>query len=169
MNRSSLPLAGLALVTAGFLLAGCNSASSASSPSAGHSSAPGPGSSSSSAPASSGSGDMDTLLFPAAVGNTWVYESSITGKGGTTTNKITAVTPDSDGEKVAFMTVTHVSGLPATPTTLTYQLYNDGRIGVPYTQVGNSTVKIKGGGIFWPSKAQLDSGQPTTSTLTLQI
>ncbi len=173
MNRFSLPLAGLALVTAGLLVAGCGPSSSSSSTSGGQPSAPATGSSgssSSSAPTSSGSGGLDTTLFPATVGNTWVYESTLSGgKTGTTTNKVTAVTPDSDGEKVTFTTEAHVAGLPATPTTLTYQLYSDGRIGVPYTQVGNSTVKIKGGGIVWPSKAQLDSGQPTTSTLTLQI
>src|ERR1700683_3327871 len=99
MNRSSLPLAGLALVAAGFLLAGFNPASSSSSGSPGQSTAPSTGSSgssgssSSSAPTSSGSGGIDTLLFPATVGNTWVYESTLSGgKGGTTTNKISAVT-----------------------------------------------------------------------------
>jgi hypothetical protein len=113
---------------------------------------------------------MDTILFPAQVGNTWVYESTLTGgKTGTSTNKVTAVTPDSDGEKVTFATTADLAGVPATTTNLTYQLYSDGRIGVPFTQFGNSSVKIMGGGIVWPSRSQLDSGQPITSTLTLAI
>jgi hypothetical protein len=113
---------------------------------------------------------MDTSLFPATVGNTWLYDVTLAGHTtGTTTNMITAVTPDSAGEKVSLTTHSNITGLPATPTTLTYQLNSDGSIQVPYTQIGNSDVIVKSGGIVWPSRAALASGQPHTSTLTLDI
>jgi hypothetical protein len=121
-----------------------------------------------------GSGGLDTTLFPATVGNTWVYEDSLavaSNQKGTTTNKITAVVPDSGGEKVTISTVSKIAGLPTKPAALTYQFNSDGSIGVPLSQLGNSStsVKIKSGGIVWPSRAVLESGQPHTSTLGLQI
>jgi len=175
MNRSSLPIAGLALVVAGFLLAGCNpsggsSTGGSSSGSAGQSSAPSTGKSSSN-PTSSGSSGLDTTLFPATVGNTWVYQSTLasTSESGTDTNKITAVTPDSAGERVTISDSTDIAGVPSKTTTLTYQLNSDGSIGVPFSQFDSSTVKVMGGGILWPSAAQLASGQPHTSTLSLRV
>ena len=176
MSRSSLPLAAAALVAAGFLIAGCGPGSSSSSGSAGSSKAPSTGSSSSSssssAPTSSGSGSgFDTTLFPATVGNTWVYQSTLAASSetGTETNKITAVTPDSAGERVTITDTPDISGLPSKTTTLTYQLNSDGSIGVPFSQFDSSTVQVMGGGILWPSAAQLASGQPHTSTLSLRV
>ncbi len=157
-----------ALIAAGLLLASCGpSSSSSSAPSGGSSSsAPGTGHSS----ASHGSGGIDTTLFPASVGNTWVYEDSLAGgQSGTTTNRITAVTPDSGGQKVTISTSSDVAGLPHTATNLTYQFNSDGSIQVPYANIGNGTVILKSGGIVWPSKAVLDSGQPHTSVLSLEI
>jgi len=173
--------AAAALVAAGLLLAGCGSASSTSStPASNGSNSPasspsGSGSSGSPSQSSSGGGigsGMDTVLFPATVGNTWVYNDTLAGHTtATTTNMITAVTPNSAGERVMITTHSSINGVPSTPTTLTYQLNSDGSIQVPFAQVGNSqvTVKIKSGGIVWPSRAELDSGQPHTSTLTLQL
>lgn len=109
-------------------------------------------------------------MFPITVGDTWVYNDKLAGShGGTTTNTIAAATPDSAGDRVTIRTHSDMTGLPATPTTLTYQLNSDGSIEVPYAQVGNSTVTIKSGGIVWPPRAQLASGKPSTSTLVLQI
>jgi hypothetical protein len=113
-------------------------------------------------------------LFPATVGNTWVYTDSLANVGskkGTTTNKITAVSPDSGGEKVTISTTTHIPGLPSTPASLTYQFNSDGSISVPLTQLSNSStsVKVTSGGVVWPSRAVLDSGQTHTSTLGLEI
>jgi hypothetical protein len=158
------------LVTAGLLLVGCSSVSSGSStPTSGG----GTGSSSSSSSTSGGSsggGGTDTTLFPVAVGNTWVYNDTLAGsESGTTTNMMTAVTPDSAGQRVTIETHSDITGVPATPTMLTYQFNSDGSIEVPYAQVGNNTVTIKSGGIVWPPRAQLATGQPSTSTLVLQI
>src|SRR5712691_483415 len=119
-------------------------------------------------------GGLGTTLFPATVGNTWVYTDSLASLGskkGTTTNMITAVTPDSGGEKVTISTTSQIPGLPSTPASLTYQFNSDGSIGVPLSQLGNSStsIKVKSGGIVWPSRAVLASGQPHNSTLGLQI
>jgi uncharacterized protein DUF3108 len=155
-----------ALASAGILVAGCNPGSSSStasgSPSGGKSGAP-TTHSSSPTPSSGGSGGMDTTLFPATVGNTWVYQNS---SSGTTTNKVVSVTPDSDGQKVQISTDLSSAG---TATTLTYQFYSDGSIGVPYVSTGSQAVTIKSGGVVWPSRAVLDSGQPHTSPLTIEI
>jgi hypothetical protein len=164
------------LLAVGLLvLAACGPSASNSPSSGGKSTAPSTGnSSSSSSGGQGGSGGLDTTLFPATVGNTWVYTDSLATVGkqnGTTTNKITAVSPDSGGEKVTISTSTHIPGLPSTPTSLTYQFNSDGSISVPLTQLSNSStsVKVKSGGIVWPSRAVLDSGQTHTSTLRLQI
>src|SRR5215469_410343 len=86
-----------ALLATGLLLLGCGSAGSTSS-------APAPGGSSgstSSSPSQTSTGGgsgLDTALFPATVGNTWVYNDTLAGHaGGTTSNMITAVTPNSAG------------------------------------------------------------------------
>jgi hypothetical protein len=166
MSRISVARPSAVLVTAGLLLVGCSAASSNSStPGSGG----GSGSSSSSSSGSSGGG-IDTTLFPITVGDTWVYDDTLAGhQSGTTTNMITAAVPDSAGQRVTIKTHSDITGLPTTPTTLTYQFNSDGSIEVPYAQVGNNTVTIKSGGIVWPPRAQLATGQPHTSTLVLQI
>jgi hypothetical protein len=160
------------LIAVGLALAGCGSSSS-SSPSlaSGGSSTPtSTGSGSSTNLGSGGTGSGGTALFPVAVGNTWVYDDTLAGhESGTTTNMITAVMPDSGGQKVTITTHSAIAGLPSTPTTLTYQFNSDGSISVPFTQIGNSSVTVKAGGVVWPPASALDSGQPTTSTLSLQI
>jgi hypothetical protein len=161
----------IGLLAAGaLLLAACGPTSSSPQGSGGKAPTTGQGSSG----GQGGSGGLDTTLFPATVGNTWVYTDSLAGVGGkhgTTTNKITAVTPDSGGEKVTISTQSQISGLPSTPASLTYQFNSDGSIGVPFSQLGNgsTSVKIKSGGIVWPSRAVLESGQTHNSTLGLQI
>lgn len=169
MSRIGVARPSAVLAAAGLLLAGCSAVTSSSSstplPSGGSGS---PSSSSSSS--SGGSGGIDTTLFPTTVGDTWVYDDTLAGhQNGTTTNMIIAATPDSAGQKVTIKTHSDITGLPTTPTTLTYQFNSDGSIEVPYAQVGNNTVTIKSGGIVWPPRAQLATGQPHTSTLVLQI
>jgi hypothetical protein len=178
MNRIGAAGHSAVLLAAGLLLVGCGAiGSSSSAPASGGGS--GSSSSSSGSPggsggsggsAGSGGSGFDTTLFPATVGNTWIYSDTLAGnQTGTTTNMISAVTPDSAGERVTIKTHSDIPGLPSTPTELTYQFNSDGSIGVPYAQVGNNTVTIKSGGIVWPPAAELATGQPHTSTLVLQI
>lgn len=172
MSRIGVTRPSAILLTAGLLLVGCGAASS-TSPSLQSGGGPSSSSSSSSSPpgGSGGSGTssgFDTL-FPTTVGDTWVYNDTLAGQqSGTTTNAIASATPDSAGERVEIKTHTDITGLPTTATTLTYQFNSDGSIKVPYAQVGN-TVTIKSGGILWPSRAQLATGQPQTSTLLVQV
>ena len=155
MTRPRITAPGLAaraagLLAIGFLIAGCGPGSSSSS-SGGPSSTPRVGSSSSpssgKSTAASGSGGTATSLFPATVGDTWVDRDTLgdheTGKS---TNTITAVTPDSDGKKVTIAIRTENPGTGPTSTTVSYQLYNNGSIGVPFSQFDNSTVTVKGEG-----------------------
>ncbi|HUD37688.1 MAG TPA: hypothetical protein VMR14_12355 [Streptosporangiaceae bacterium] len=178
MTRPRITAPGLAaraagLLAIGFLIAGCGPGSSSSS-SGGPSSTPRVGSSSSpssgKSTAASGSGGTATSLFPATVGDTWVDRDTLgdheTGKS---TNTITAVTPDSDGKKVTIAIRTENPGTGPTSTTVSYQLYNNGSIGVPFSQFDNSTVTVKGGGIVWPPAAELATGQPHTSTLSVVV
>lgn len=151
----------------GLLIAGCgpsNSSSSGTPGSGGSSSTP-----ATTAPAQSSGGG--TILFPATVGNTWVYSVTDAAGVGTTTNRVTAVTPVAGGNKVTISSTESLPDIPSTTTSLTYIFHSDGSITVPYVQTGNSTSKvtISSGSIIWPSQSILDSGQVHHSTLVVRI
>ena len=172
MNRShstrthALPLLAAAAAT-GLALAGCGGASTGS--------ASGPASqlaaSSGASPAGSSAGTVTApALFPAAAGDTWVYQEKLTATKGTVTNQVAAVSPQpGGGEKVTMKSREDLSDLPHTTTTSTYVIHPDGSISVPLTQVGSTDITVKSGSIVWPSAAQLASGQPRTSTLVVSI
>jgi hypothetical protein len=162
------------LAVAGLLIAGCSSGSSGT---------PGSGSAGSQAstPAkaggttgSQGSGNTTTTagspLFPIAVGEKWVYTDHLGSLGSSsTTNTIKAVKPVSGGDLVTMTDASHITGLPAKPTKLTYMFYSDGSIAVPFTQLSGGKVTIRSGSIVWPPTAAIASGQPHTSTLSITI
>jgi uncharacterized protein DUF3108 len=157
------------LAAAGLMLAACSSATS-SAPGGSGGSAPmtSPGGNGGGGGNSNGSGA--STLFPYAVGDTWVYNVSLGTSGhGTATNKIVAVTPVSDGNKVTMTVTDKIPGLPTPTTNLVYVFHPDGSITVPYAQTANGQVTIKSGSIVWPSQAVLDSGQPHKSTLVVQL
>ena len=171
ISRLSVGCAAL-LAVIGLALAGCGSGSGSgsgapSSPAASSSSA-GPASSSAgsagtgTSPAGSFAG---TPLFPAAVGDTWVYQVTTAGlPAGTATDKVTAVMPVAGGDQV---TTTH--DLHGTTLEETFLFGSNGSISMPLPSLGSSTFKIKSGGIVWPSHAQIMSGQPHSSTITATI
>jgi hypothetical protein len=172
MPRSRSTLGGLVTVagTAGLALAGCHSGS-ATSASASSASASAPGTSgAASAPASSGNGSGATLVgyFPAAIGDTWVYEVTGDGQPGTVTNQVTAVTSVAGGTKVTMKGTEDLSGSPNV-STFTYVIRSDGSISVPTDTLGTTQVKIDSGALVWPGPAQLASGQPTDDTLVTSI
>ena len=180
MNRShstrthAVPLLAAAAATA-LVLAGCGGTStgSASGPAAATGSAAASGSASQPA-ASSGASPAGTVsapaLFPAAVGDTWVYQEKLTTAKGTVTNQVAAVSPQpGGGDKVTMQSREDLPDLPHTTTTSTYVIHPDGSISVPLTQVGSTDITVKSGSIVWPSAAQLASGQPQTSTLVVAI
>jgi hypothetical protein len=180
MNRSSLPRTHplpllAAAAAAGLALAGCGgstagpgstttgSGSSASQPAAAS------GASSGSSASSTATGAAPAL-FPAAVGDTWVYQEKVTEVKGTVTNRVAAVSPQpGGGEKVTMKSRDDLSGLPHTATTSTYVIHPDGSISVPLTQVGSTAITVKSGSAVWPSASQLASGQAQTSTLVVSI
>jgi hypothetical protein len=92
----------VAFTAAGLLLAACGGSPS---PAGGGSGAPG------ASGQGSGGGAVTTTaaFFPVAVGNTWVYASSL---GGTVTNKMVAVKPVAGGQQVTMTDTNHETGLP---------------------------------------------------------
>jgi hypothetical protein len=162
----------LAFAAAGLILAGCGSSPGSASGSPGGSAGSSPsGSASKSAagsstapPAQNAAGTTASLAnYPIAVGDTWVYRSSL---GGTVTNKMTAVTPVSGGQQVTEVNTIDLTGSPTT-TRNTYIFHSDGSITYPSSGFG-SDVSIQGG-IDWPPPAALASGQPYKSTLHITL
>jgi DUF3108-like/Taurine catabolism dioxygenase TauD, TfdA family len=52
-------------------------------------------------------------------------------------------------------------------TTETFLFGSDGSLTMPLTSIGSTTVRVKSGGIVWPSQAVIDSGQPTKGTIVV--
>jgi hypothetical protein len=162
------------IAAAGLAMAGCKSsttssgsANSASTGGGGGSASASASSSASSGASGSGGGAATTsgggaAYFPIGAGNTWVYETRLTGLSTTTaTDKMTKVEPDGSAQRVTMRVSTGVAGA----ITVTYLFNSDGSITVPLGQLAGGTVKIKSGSVVWPSEAVLDSGQPRTTTL----
>jgi hypothetical protein len=160
----------VALAAAGFLLAGCGPSSSPSSNGGSGTGSTGSGTptGSTSTPASTAQG-IGTPLFPVALGDTWVYTDTVSSEHGTSTNKVTAVTPVPGGHRVTLGISTNIAGVATKPTSVIYIFHSDGSITVPFQQVGSSSVTIKSGAIIWPSQAQLNSGQSHSSKLVVSI
>lgn len=187
MNLPSFTARGPVIAAAGaaaaaaLVLAGCGpSSSSATSGSGGSSpagkstaSSSGSGSGSGSGASVVGGGSGGSTLFPVAVGNTWVYKTNLGSASGTgtSTNKMTAVTPTADGQRVTMLSQVKLPGSTAAASSISETLvfHSDGSISVPLTQAGGSVVTIKSGSVVWPSAAGLASGQTRTSTLVMSV
>jgi hypothetical protein len=172
---------------AGLALTGCGSASgtgstaattnsgAGSATSAG--STAGAGSSTSSAsttgPASPAAAVVSSgsLPFPTTVGDTWNYSNS---NGTTSENKITSATQVAAGQQVA-MAISFTDNGSTTHTSWDYIVEPNGQIALPTSQFTSSlssaggSVKLLSGGIYWPTSAQVSSGQPVHSTLVMEI
>jgi hypothetical protein len=125
----------------------------------------------STAPASSaaaGSGGTTVAYFPAAVGDTWVYQVSDNLESGTATNRVTAVTPTAGGSLITEADSETLAGVPISHT-YQYVIHPDGSITVPVASSGNQDVTVKSGQLQWPSPAQILSGQSITTTLVLAV
>ena len=108
----------------------------------------------------------NSIPFPVAVGNTWVYQTTAGGATGRTTNRIVAAGPGPAGYLVTMSSVTTLAGAGSTGTS-GYTFYPDGTIGYPAPAV--SGLAVTGGGIRWPNAAALASGHAYHSTLQLQV
>ena len=108
----------------------------------------------------------NSIPFPVAVGNTWVYQTTASGATGRTTNRIVAAGPGSAGYQVTMSSATSVAGVSAAVSPV-YTFYPDGTVGYPAPAV--SGVSVTGGGIRWPNASALASGQAYHSTLRIQV
>jgi uncharacterized protein DUF3108 len=166
------PLAG-ALTVAALLVAGCGPAGSGGSGGSGGG-ANGAGSGGSqpgtSAGGSGSTAAAGTTLFPIAVGEKWVYADDLGSLGsGTTTNTITAVQSRPHGHLVTMTDSGNLPGASGKIAKLTYMFYDNGSIGVPFTQLSGAKVTIKSGSIVWPPFTDIQSGQPQRSTLRIAL
>ena len=109
------------------------------------------------------------LPFPTTVGDSWKYNNS---NGTTSQNKIAAATQVSAGQQVT-MDTTFTDNGTSTHESYEYIVEPNGEISLPTSQFAPSsagvTFKVISGGIFWPSAAQLASGQPVHTTLTMEF
>jgi hypothetical protein len=106
--------------------------------------------------------------FPIAVGNTWVYQSSIplTGTTATVTNKVVSVTPVSGGNQVKLSDKDSI--LPGKTTDETYIFHSDGSITYPSSQLGTSATIIKGS-LVWPPASAISSGQSDSYSVEIAL
>ena len=107
----------------------------------------------------------NSIPFPVAVGNTWVYQTQSGGQTGRTTNRVIAAGPGSAGFRVTVSSTTDVGGSASTVVPV-YTFYPDGTIGYPVPSV--SGVPGTGGDIRWPDAAGLASGKVYHSVLHVQ-
>ena len=115
--------------------------------------------------AAKGFARANSIPFPVAVGNTWIYQTASGGQTGRTTNKIVGAGPGSAGYRVTVSSTTDFGGSASTVVPV-YTFYPDGTIGYPVPPV--SGVPLTGGSIRWPDAAGLASGQVYHSVLRLQ-
>ena len=180
VRRSAGAFAVVAAV-AGLALTGCGKTSGTGSTAAATTS--GVGSATSSAPATSSASAASSaspasvvlpsgsLPFPTTVGDTWNYSNS---NGTTSENKITSATQVAAGQEVAMATSFKDNGT-TTHDSYDYIVEPNGQIALPTSQFTSSmssagaSVKLLSGGIFWPTAAQVSSGQPVHSTLVMEI
>lgn len=103
----------------------------------------------------------DSIPFPVAVGNTWVYRTTVGAAAGLTTNRIIAAGPGRDGYEVTMSSTTDVAGTAATLQPV-YVFYPDGTVGYPVPPVSGLSVA---GAVRWPNAADLASGRAYHSVL----
>ena len=180
--RRSAGAFAVAAAAAGLVLTGCGKTSGSGAAAAGAttgaatSAATTSGGGSTASAAATGSASQSSVVvaagalpFPDTAGDTWKYNNT---NGTTSENKIGAVTPVSAGQQVT-MDTTFVDNGTSTHASYEYIVEPNGEIALPTSQFAPSesgvTMKVLSGGIYWPSAAQLASGQPVHTTLSMEI
>ncbi len=128
----------------------------------------GSGSGSSSATSNSFVGSP-SIPFPVAVGDTWVYQTTIANikeKNSVTTNKIVSAGPTSAGYQVTMSETTDVGGSVTTLQPV-YTFYPNGTIWYPVPQAYG--VLVAGSRVLWPDAAGLASGRAYHSMLRVGV
>jgi hypothetical protein len=108
----------------------------------------------------------NSIPFPVAVGNTWVYQTQADGQSGRTTNRIVGAGPGSAGYRVTVSSTADVGGSASTVVPV-YTFYPDGTIGYPVPPVSGAPVR-PGSDVRWPDAAGLASGKIYRSVLQTQ-
>lgn len=157
MKLSALALAGLVL------LAGCTAAEPAATNN--------PSLPPTDAPVSS----VESIYYPVAEGNTWVY--SIDYGNGTTvtdTEVMTAVVPEGDGARVTIERsfVWDDGSQPDLKDSVDYVFGSDGSLTVPFQSIpsaGGSTVTVQSGTMMWPTNDEFEAGTAKTGTIQATV
>jgi hypothetical protein len=165
---------------AGLVLTGCGkttgAAAAGATTGAATSAATTSGGGSTASAAATGSASQSSVVvssgavpFPTTVGDSWTYNNT---NGTTSENKIASATQVAAGQQVT-MDTTFTDNGTATHDSYEYIIEPNGQIALPTSQFAPSssgaTFKVISGGIFWPSAAQLASGQPVHTTLTMEF
>ena len=108
----------------------------------------------------------NSLPFPVAVGNTWVYQTTTGGQTGQTTNRIISAGPGSAAYQVTMASTTAIAGT-ASSAQQVYLFYPDGTIGYPVPPING--LSVASGRIRWPDAAGLASGRAYHSALRIQF
>jgi hypothetical protein len=106
----------------------------------------------------------DSIPFPVAVGNTWVYQTTASGQTGQTTNRIISAGPGTTAYQVTMASTTAIAGT-AYSAQAVYLFYPDGTIGYPVPSANG--VSVSSGMIRWPDAAGLASGRAYHSVLRI--
>jgi hypothetical protein len=166
-------LAGAAVIA----LAGCGSAagtSPAAPPSpAGSASSPAgaAGAAAAATPAASPGSTVATAStpFPAAVGNTWIYDvkTNLSQMHALDTKRVVRVRVVPDGRQVTLSDSLGPAG-SAINTVEHYLFYDNGQIGFPVSDAHGVSV-VSSNGVVWPDAAGVASGRPYHSVLNVKL
>jgi hypothetical protein len=183
-RSARMVLAGAAaVVLTGVAVAGCGTPSSTSpetsngSPAAATAGQGGTlnGSANAVATASAGTGSAagssvapsNSIPFPAAVGNTWVYDvvNNINNAHATDTKRVLSVNRIRAGTRVTMSDT--LSPGPGT-TIEDYIFYDNGQVGFP-VNVPHGISVVSGNGVVWPDAAGLKSGRAYHSVVRIRL
>jgi len=121
-----------------------------------------------SSPAAGGSvAPSNSIPFPAAVGNTWVYDvvNNTNNTHSTDTKTVLSVNRITGGTRVTMSDT--LSPGPGT-TTENYIFYDNGQIGFP-VNVPHGISVVSGNGVVWPDAPGLNSGRAYNSVLKIRL
>lgn len=109
----------------------------------------------------------NSIPFPAAVGNTWVYDvtNNVNNTHATETKKVLSVNRITGGTRVTMSDT--LSPGPGT-TIENYVFYDNGQIGFP-VNVSHGVSVVSDNGVVWPDVVGLDSGRAYHSVLKIRF
>ena len=107
----------------------------------------------------------DSIPFPVAIGNTWVYQTTAGSATGRTTKRIAFAGPGSAAYQVTMASTASGAGAAENGQAV-YRFYPDGTTGYPVPP--GSGLSVPAGSVRWPDAAGLASGRAYHSMLRVQ-